>query len=173
MNFRSNAFSRALGVLVLALAAPAAGATTYTVGDLTNIGYFSQSSAALSAGSDFNDHWDFSISVGVNDVSALVASVYTGTLGRISGLAGKIQQSDTWSQPLAFASSPGFKTLDWSGTLTPGAYTLVVTGHADTAAQYSVTMVASVPEPHEWAMMLAGLGVVGWVARRRYAASRA
>jgi len=27
--------------------------------------------------------------------------------------------------------------------------------------------VAAVPEPHEWAMMLAGLGLVGWVARRR------
>ena len=27
--------------------------------------------------------------------------------------------------------------------------------------------VAAVPEPHEWAMMLAGLGLVGWAARRR------
>ena len=27
--------------------------------------------------------------------------------------------------------------------------------------------VAAVPEAHEWAMMLAGLGLVGWVARRR------
>ena len=27
--------------------------------------------------------------------------------------------------------------------------------------------VAAVPEAHEWAMMLAGLGMVGWVARRR------
>jgi hypothetical protein len=26
--------------------------------------------------------------------------------------------------------------------------------------------VAAVPEPHEWAMMLAGLGIVGWAARR-------
>jgi hypothetical protein len=27
--------------------------------------------------------------------------------------------------------------------------------------------VAEVPEPHEWAMMLAGLGLVGWAARRK------
>jgi hypothetical protein len=27
--------------------------------------------------------------------------------------------------------------------------------------------IAAVPEPHEWAMMLAGLGLVGWAARRR------
>jgi hypothetical protein len=31
---------------------------------------------------------------------------------------------------------------------------------------YEVT-VAAIPEPHEWAMMLAGLGLVGLVARRR------
>jgi hypothetical protein len=29
--------------------------------------------------------------------------------------------------------------------------------------------VAAIPEPHEWAMMLAGLGLVGWAARRRRA----
>ena len=38
----------------------------------------------------------------------------------------------------------------------------------------AINVTAAVPEPHEWAMMVAGLGVVGWVARRRQhgAASR-
>jgi hypothetical protein len=30
--------------------------------------------------------------------------------------------------------------------------------------------IAAVPEPHEWAMLLVGLGLVGWAARRRNAA---
>lgn len=29
--------------------------------------------------------------------------------------------------------------------------------------------VTAVPEPHTWALLLAGLGVVGWAARRRCA----
>jgi hypothetical protein len=33
--------------------------------------------------------------------------------------------------------------------------------------------VAAVPEPHEWVMMLAGLGLVGWVAGRRRRAADA
>jgi hypothetical protein len=33
--------------------------------------------------------------------------------------------------------------------------------------------IAAVPEPHEWAMMLAGLGIVGWVARRQRGAAGA
>ena len=33
--------------------------------------------------------------------------------------------------------------------------------------------VTAVPEPHEWAMMLAGLGVVGWIGRRRRASQPA
>jgi hypothetical protein len=47
----------------------------------------------------------------------------------------------------------------WAGPIKP----------ADTfaaAGSYEFTVTA-VPEPHEWAMMLAGLGLVVWMARRR------
>jgi len=40
------------------------------------------------------------------------------------------------------------------------------TYYANNTGAFSVS-VAAVPEPHEWAMMLAGLGLVGWAARRR------
>ncbi|MCL1860075.1 MAG: FxDxF family PEP-CTERM protein [Proteobacteria bacterium] len=52
-------------------------------------------------------------------------------------------------------------------------YTLVISGVAASvsffgASNYAITMsAAAVPEPTEYAMLLAGLGVVGMIARRR------
>ena len=43
-----------------------------------------------------------------------------------------------------------FPSSTWNGQLT-----------------YEVVQVSAVPEPGEWAMMLSGLGIIGWAARRR------
>lgn len=51
-----------------------------------------------------------------------------------------------------------------------GPLVLVVTGYAGSASSYSGTLnveVAPVPEPETYGMMLAGLGLVGFMARRR------
>jgi hypothetical protein len=54
-------------------------------------------------------------------------------------------------------------------SIAAGTYRLLVEGSVlNGPASYTVqSSVTPVPEPHEWAMMLAGLGLVGWVARRR------
>jgi len=52
----------------------------------------------------------------------------------------------------------------------PDSYTLVIAGTAvgSQGGAYNVSMsVTAVPEPAEYAMLLAGLGVVGMIARRR------
>jgi len=47
-------------------------------------------------------------------------------------------------------------------------YTFLISGKSTGASdKYSFGMTAAVPEPAEYAMLLAGLGVVGMVARRR------
>jgi hypothetical protein len=51
-------------------------------------------------------------------------------------------------------------------TNTVGLSFVSVTGGVSGMAIDSVT-IAAVPEPHEWAMMLAGLGLVGFVAQRK------
>jgi hypothetical protein len=61
--------------------------------------------------------------------------------------------------------------------LTPGAHTLTYGGSTNAFGpfQYQVTAninVLAVPEPEHWALMLAGLGLLGWRARRRLAAAR-
>jgi hypothetical protein len=57
-----------------------------------------------------------------------------------------------------------------ASNLAAGDYSLEVIGGAKTpnGGFYAMSLVAQpVPEPGEWAMMLAGLGLVGAVARRR------
>ncbi|MFM2057202.1 MAG: hypothetical protein RLY71_1587 [Pseudomonadota bacterium] len=52
----------------------------------------------------------------------------------------------------------------------PGTYNLSVTGNSSgISALTSTTTVTAVPEPETYAMMLAGLGALGFVGRRRKA----
>ena len=52
--------------------------------------------------------------------------------------------------------------------LLSGPLTLIVSGTSGLTASYAGTInVQPIPEPETYAMLLAGLGVVGWLARRR------
>lgn len=59
------------------------------------------------------------------------------------------------------------------GDLTPGAYHIVFTGlsNGTSGGAYGVSLVSGVPEPETLAMMLGGLGLMGWVGRRRKSAN--
>ena len=66
----------------------------------------------------------------------------------------------------------GWKSSTINFTTTTAQTVLSFTGLVGGGAFYGGVMidnvtVAAVPEPHEWAMMLAGLGLVGWAARRK------
>ncbi|HVP09739.1 MAG TPA: FxDxF family PEP-CTERM protein, partial [Phycisphaerae bacterium] len=59
--------------------------------------------------------------------------------------------------------------IQTSGTLNAGSYLAEIKGTATgTSPSYAAAVtLAPVPEPGEWAMILAGLGMIGMIARRR------
>ena len=72
-------------------------------------------------------------------------------------------------------STTGLDNIAVEGVLGAGSYELIVTGFAIaptsnpnlTSYDIAGTMIAAVPEPSSYAMLLAGLGLASFVARRR------
>jgi hypothetical protein len=161
---------------------PQASAAVYTlpgsplaVPGFGNIGYHVASQGA------FTDWLDFSVQATSHVVGTLSSLVkQSGSALTGISLTSFELYSGSGSNPGAllgtatiFGSSPGsyFANLD-SATLNGSqAYTLKVVGFAESAnASYSGGInVLAVPEPDEWAMMLVGVGLVGYQVRRKQA----
>lgn len=87
-------------------------------------------------------------------------SAYNEVTNTLSGLI----STGTFSTvaPLEIAS------LNFSSLAAPATYYLNVIGSATTTASYAGNInISPVPEPETYAMMLAGLGLIGFSARRR------
>lgn len=76
--------------------------------------------------------------------------------------------SNATGSALATVSSSNGSLIDWSSALISGSYSARISGLADGGAGGGFLFsVAATPEPAEWMMLLAGLMVVGFIARRR------
>jgi len=104
------------------------------------------------------------------EITSLWINVYTND---VVGDVGDVLHASGW---LAEVDSFGKMSYRFKGdidfTLFPGVsnYVLRISGETATSGlgAYNVSLAAGVvPEPAEYAMLLAGLGVVGMVARRR------
>jgi hypothetical protein len=125
--------------------------------------------------SPFTDTIDFIVSTGSLGSSANPLNVKFENMDvfNIVGLSYEIWGGTSAASTDWYGSFPGNNTTYDIGVVAPGAYHLVVTGMADGlyGGAYGVALVSGVPEPETLAMLLAGLGLVGVVARRRKAAN--
>ena len=140
-----------VAVSLLALSATGSQAQSFTSGTAGSFSYFVSEGASLTAS---------------------VTSVLTG------GLGFKISSVLFGSTPFSFTTtSVGGSTFDQytfaAASLVAGTYTIFVDGAGTAGSAYTGNVVISaVPEPQTYALLLAGLGAVGFLGLQRKSRAR-
>ena len=168
-----NAFITLAASFALAavLALPGrAGANTFAYGTIGPI----SGPAALGIGSGghtplgaFTDTWTFTVAPA--NSFYLSAEVVAGNSFGVTFSSVDLTGAGAYG-PFLFANTTDF-SVPQSPLLAPGAYTLTVAGTTLVTGGFYVAAVnfntTPIPEPQTYVMMLAGLGLMGFVARRR------
>lgn len=167
---------------LIAATAVAAAASTSAMAGGGNLGSLPPSASfSNTVAGAFTDVWTFNL----GSTSAVAASItnveisfggpsFGGILGFAATLNGTpllLSSSTQNLNPLTITT----QVLAGAGTLPAGVYQLVVSGTGITGAtaSYGGNIVAApVPEPESYAMLLAGLGVMGAIAMRRNKAKK-
>ncbi|UJP05832.1 MAG: FxDxF family PEP-CTERM protein [Nitrosomonas sp.] len=123
----------------------------------------------------FDEFANFTITT--NGQVSGAANTYTLTfngfnLVEITGLTVEVWDNSHPNGSTLYASFSGNNATNLIGDLAPGSYHLDISGNLGPTAgmgQYSVAL-SAVPEPETYAMILAGLGLIGFSLRKRTAA---
>ncbi len=119
----------------------------------------------------FEDTIDFVLSGGSLGASANSLNVAIRGLDvlNIQGLSYSVWGGTSAASTTWYGTFPGNNISYDIGLSLPGAYHLVVNGVANgsSGGAYGVALVSGVPEPEMLAMLLAGLGIIGVVVRRK------
>lgn len=136
-------------------------------------------SSSILANHSFDDTWSFvldvpsSTSVGAQQSFTVKGGGITGFTGEL--FSGSVSGSHSDLGALAYTQTldpatlkPVQQNLSWAGNLGSGNYYIEVSGFATTKTTYSTTIAISpVPEPETYGMLLVGLGLLGFTARRK------
>jgi len=162
MKFSTLAFAAAL-----ALAGGAAQAATYNLGDITATGV-QQNSASFANGASFSDTWNFTLS-SYSDVSVLISANFSRPEFAFSNFQATVSGGNLpGAVPLNLTTGNSFQILEGAGDAIAGNYSITVSGVSNrNNSLYTFGIdVTPVPEPSSYALLMAGLGVVGFMARR-------
>lgn len=158
---------------ILAVASFSASATDHLLGILDPSGsdtLSDKSDKFALAGTAITDSWFFQL-LTPSATSFGALQTFSVAQGAITDFAGTLYDINTNVNYGALTNTVGGsnQNLSWSGALATGSYRVDITGTtAIDRTQYISTVAAlPVPEPETYAMMLAGLALVGAVARRR------
>jgi len=159
MQMKQVAFAAA--VALASLSASAATSTFIDNGGVHELAEFGSNSFTSLATLDI---YNFTLGTAVTSLMSDVASV---PVNPVFALTGTISLWNDTTNTLV--GSYAFTDVTTSfGALTAGQYHYTVTASGPVGGSYSFgSYITPVPEPETYALMLAGLGVMGFVARRR------
>lgn len=161
----NNNFKRAVLASALLLSFGAAHAdTTYNIGDLTTLVDQEYSNFVSVAPGSFTDTFNFSLPTGWSagvGVSSILGKLGTKINYDIQGLSVSLDGNGSGLNVEGYNLTAGSHTFTVTGTATG-----IKGGRYDFYALADV-VTAPVPEPSAWAMLLGGLGLVGFMSYRR------
>ena len=143
--------------------------------DLTDgSGFFGDTFATGNNGNTFADRFTFSVGSPASNLNA-ISSSFGGVA--LTGLALYTDAGTLLPTTGSWLQNDNFNVWTLAtNQINAGNYYLQVNGNltTDRPASFSgtVSLAAPVPEPETYGMMLAGLGVLGYLARRRKAAGQ-
>jgi len=162
--------AKATAAVALVGVACGANASTFALGTLNT----TLASGSISVSGSFTDDFTFTTGLqsgSLSSVIGIVGGIAVLTSGTVTwGSGGTAGYNQLGTSAVTYNSGSGMfaYTGTWSGLSANTPYWLRFTGTvtAPEAAAYSVTL-APVPEPETYAMLLAGLGLIGAAVRRR------
>ena len=186
-------FTKTLVAAAIAVAAFGANAATYTLptgtGELANPASFSWSFDAIAADpaatmsfvlngyrslDGFNSYPDFfTLNLNGSDIGTGTFNLGGGGFSAWGGTGTAVTSSTGWNGGTTTFSGVNLALNAGNNTIT---FSYLPVGYANNGGQglgdeawgiSSATVTAAVPEPESYAMLLAGLGLMGTIARRR------